>query len=1101
MNQLQPLAGIRPKPNWLIFLALFGLLLALTPAEAAPEVVNTITDTTFTTATNNGTIAGGEYVGSSTGINSGFGNVIGSGSQLYFDSSGSGGLNIGLAKGAGAYNDAMVIYIDSVAGGFNTTNTFNDTADACRRSISGYDGSNRSRLNFATGFNADYAICMDTSFAGLWQLAGTGSHTFVTSVNRTNAGSHYEMNLTLANLGLANGGSFNYVATYLNPSNTFRSDEFHGVASFGGGNPGYTTVTLAAGDFNTFNSWDTTPTVDRTDDTNAAAAQVCSDAVANDCSLRGAISRANADSLAAIHNITIPAATYNLSLAGANEEANATGDLDITRSVNLAGAATRTTIINANDLDRVLHIPGSVTVSLSDLTLTNGNVTGSGGGINNNGTLSLSRSAITSSNTNGGGGDGGGLWNNNSASVTINNSTISGNTSGEEGGGIFTNGTVIINNSTVSGNSAIDGGGITISFNGSLTATTTTISDNTAIITTGVLIEGTFNFSHTIIANGSPELNFDCDQVSGFGAINDNGYNIVENDTGDCLSAGTSFSADPGLGSLTNNGGPTDTHALSATSTARDTGNNATCAASPIFNQDQRGIYRPIDGDNNGTATCDIGAFEYFHLQGSTADTSGNGPGGVGLTNATTSLAIWLKGDAGAYTNTGCTTAASNGNATACWQDQSGYARHATQTTAGNRPVYTTATLNGFPVLRFTAASSHYLNGTRTAYSGTTQTVCVVATRSAAPAGTSSAAFWLNTQANDFDNVPSFTFAWENLGAQIQSYRNGGPLSTHTNPGLSTPYQFCTAFSGTTNTAYLNGSAAASVASTGNFGWDRYRVGARQVGGVSSSYYPGDIAELIVYDANLTSPQRILMENYLSAKYNISLNTSGGATDIYDGDTAGNGDFDRNVAGIGRTGGVSHGFARAAGMVISNTTFLVDNGDWLLFGHRSATNQNVDTDLPSGGEWDGVNDTRWNRHWYIDVTDAAGTTGGRVDIVFDYSDADVAPAYYPDGPATNYRLLKRTGSSGQFSDITSTAGAEVFLAGDQVWFRNVDVNQLGSNFTLGTLDNTDSPTALTLPSLYSSLLSPRFTLFALLSSFLALLLLSTTLLLRRRPQP
>ncbi len=162
----------------------------------------TITDTTAGTATNNGTINVSEYVGFSTGINNGFGNVIGSASRLHIDSDGSGNLNLGLDAGAAVSGtDAMVVYIDTDNGGtgFSTTSGFTDTGDGCRRAISGYDGGNRSTLNFAPGFTANYAICLDVGFAGLWQLTNGGAHTFITDLNRTNTGTDYEMNFSLAN--------------------------------------------------------------------------------------------------------------------------------------------------------------------------------------------------------------------------------------------------------------------------------------------------------------------------------------------------------------------------------------------------------------------------------------------------------------------------------------------------------------------------------------------------------------------------------------------------------------------------------------------------------------------------------------------------------------------------------------------------------------------------------------------------------------------------------------------------------------------------------------------------------------------------------------
>ncbi len=61
-----------------------------------------------------------------------------------------------------------------------------------------------------------------------------------------------------------------------------------------------------------------------------------------------------------------------------------------------------------------------------------------------------------------------------------------------------------------------------------------------------------------------------------------------------------------GVGTLADNGGSTLTLALAPTSPAVDHGDSSVCEA-----LDQRGVTRPLDGDGDGTATCDVGAFEY----------------------------------------------------------------------------------------------------------------------------------------------------------------------------------------------------------------------------------------------------------------------------------------------------------------------------------------------------------------------------------------------------------------------------------------------------------------------------------------------------------
>ena len=342
-----------------------------------------------------------------------------------------------------------------------------------------------------------------------------------------------------------------------------------------------------------------------------------------DCSLREAIGVANA--LPGADIVTLPAGTYTLSIGGTGEDANATGDMDITGDLTVDGAGNATTIIDGGAIDRVLTVIlgaivfiDSVTIqngnpeagagaggilNAGTLTLTNSTVTDNtgenfGGGISNSGTLSLIDTTVSDNillgfNTSGGGG---GIFSTGTLSLT--RSTVSGNSTIGRGGGIYgADPTIVITNSTISGNTALNGGGIFNRF-GTISITHATIAGNTATDNGG----GIWNFGGTItLANSIVSGNTAATPADDCaGSITSLGHNLASDASCAFAGAGDLNSTDPLLGPLQNNDGETETHALLAGSPAIDAVPLAFCT----LPTDQRGVARP-----QGTG-CDMGAFE-----------------------------------------------------------------------------------------------------------------------------------------------------------------------------------------------------------------------------------------------------------------------------------------------------------------------------------------------------------------------------------------------------------------------------------------------------------------------------------------------------------
>jgi hypothetical protein len=241
-------------------------------------------------------------------------------------------------------------------------------------------------------------------------------------------------------------------------------------------------------------------------------------------------------------------------------------------------------------------------------------------------------------------------------------------------------------------------------------------------------------------------------------------------------------------------------------------------------------------------------------------------------------LIAWYKADndgTNVFTDTGCSSSATNNSLVACWKDKSGNGYNCFQSTSADRPTYLTAGLGGNPTIEFIASS---LTG------------CISAAGVVFGTGVSASGFFAGTMtssASSFANAMNYcgpsSSACNSSGDVNFAFRDNstdalcpgkGAISGAGCPSisLSTLIRFGSVANGSTLTPYLNG-----VAGTAGSGSDNAaNSGCVSIGnGAANCVYNGNgfnswdgaISEIVIYNTALTPTQISQLDAYFTSRW------------------------------------------------------------------------------------------------------------------------------------------------------------------------------------------------------------------------------------------
>jgi hypothetical protein len=366
-------------------------------------------------------------------------------------------------------------------------------------------------------------------------------------------------------------------------------------------------------------------------------------------------------------------------------------------------------------------------------------------------------------------------------------------------------------------------------------------------------------------------------------------------------------------------------------------------------------------------------------------------PGGLGNSN----LIFWLNA------NNASNLTVNGSNQVSKWTDLSGNGYNFSQGTTGNKPVYSsTGSAVGKPAVTFNANNSQYLS-TPTLPSSISWTSGVSSLSVASFTAPLTSWGWQRIYdlgdgqaknninfGRDGATANLYAESWNNTTGD-QTYTSSSPISNHTESLFEMVQSGGTVGNTSQLNFYMGGTAQASTGAAGSsVTWVPPAVNrTSNLLGASNwnadEYFGGTISEIMLYNESLDTTQRIILENYLHAEWNLTV-----AVKKYTPPTSTT--YGTNLVGIGYTSSSDNFLADVAGSTDglgfssgSGATDFLNTAGYIMAAHNGQA-ATVLNNVTLTGITSSSSISRWNRSW--NLQSVGGNSSGLVTVTFNFSD-------------------------------------------------------------------------------------------------------------------